>query len=72
MRLRLSPTDSEIRKVDILEMNHPIFSEPTLGAVDGDDFYCVANSHGRVMRQSRDSILKGQLTPPAIVRIRLK
>jgi sugar lactone lactonase YvrE len=71
VRLRLSPTDSEIRRVEVLEMNHPMFAEPTLGVVVGDDFYCVANSHGRVMRLSRESLLKG-LSPPAIVRIRLK
>jgi len=72
LRLQLSPTGLEIRKVEILEMNNPAFEEPTLGVVVGDDLYCVANSHGGVLRRDAETVSKRLLSPPAIVRVRLK
>lgn len=53
----------------ILAANLESFDEPTLGAVHGDDFYFVANSHwNRFDRQNR---LPDGLTGPIVLKIRL-
>ncbi len=44
LRISVSPDASRIERVEILESNHEIFPEPTLGVVVGDDFYYVGNS----------------------------
>jgi tetratricopeptide (TPR) repeat protein len=35
---------SEITRFEIIDRNHPNFNEPTLGVIDGKNFYYIANS----------------------------
>lgn len=60
------PTISQHR---ILAANLPAFDEPTLGAVHGDDFYFVANSHWN--RFDRENRLPEGLSGPVVLSIRL-
>jgi len=72
VRLHLADGGLEISKVEILEMNNPAFEEPTLAVVVDDAVYCVANSHGGVLRRSRETVAAGTLSPPAIVKVSLR
>lgn len=47
IRLDLTPDGLGISRGRILEMNHPDFDEPTLGAVAGDALYFTADSQGQ-------------------------
>jgi len=44
LRLFTDTAASAVSRGEILEMNNPLFSEPTLGAVTDDGFFYVANS----------------------------
>ena len=44
VRFRLGKTQSNIHGMDILEANNPLFEEPTLGVVVGEELYYIANS----------------------------
>lgn len=44
LRLQVDIPGKSVRRVDVLQMNHPAFVEPTLGAVVGKELFYVANS----------------------------
>ncbi len=44
VRLTLDPRANGVESATILEMNNPLFAEPTLGTVVGDDYFFVARS----------------------------
>jgi hypothetical protein len=45
VRVVLAPDGRAVRRIDILEANHPLFEAlPTTGTIAGDDFYFIANS----------------------------
>jgi len=44
VRLYLSRDAGRVERAEILEMNHELLAEPTLGVVVGDAFYYVATS----------------------------
>jgi streptogramin lyase len=44
IRARLGPGGDRITAVEILEINHPLYREPTLGTVVGAHFFYIANS----------------------------
>jgi hypothetical protein len=44
VRLALSPDGTALQGATVLEMNNPLFLEPTLGVVVKQDFFYVANS----------------------------
>jgi len=69
VRWDLSPGGDAIISATVLAMNLPQFDEPTLGAVLGDSFYFVANSHWN--RFGRDNTLPGDLSGPIVMRIDL-
>ena len=52
-----------------LEPEIVLFDEPTLGAISGDDFYFVANSHWN--RFDRDNQLPGGLSGPIVMKLSL-
>ena len=65
----LSDDGLAIETAEILAMNLPEFDEPTLGAVVGDEFYFVANSHWN--RFDEDNNLPEDLTGPIVLEIKL-
>jgi sugar lactone lactonase YvrE len=44
VRLKMAPRQKEIVDVQVLEMNHPLFGEPTLGVIKGNTLLFVANN----------------------------
>mgnify|MGYP000275862022 CR=1 FL=1 len=44
LRIAIDVPGKTIRRVEVVQMNHPAFDEPTLGVVVGRDFFYVANS----------------------------
>ncbi len=66
LRISVDTAGMKVTRVEILEMNHPAFDEPTLGAVTGRDFYFIANSQWE--RYSEDGkVRKGALLRPPLV-----
>jgi len=65
----LSADGTAIESAEILAMNLPQFDEPTLGALVGDDFYFVANSHWN--RFDADNNLPEDLSGPIVLKIGL-
>ncbi|MBS1507505.1 MAG: hypothetical protein JSS79_12740 [Bacteroidetes bacterium] len=43
-RYYLTSSLDQISRFDVIDRNHPAFGEPTLGVLDGDTFYYIANS----------------------------
>jgi sugar lactone lactonase YvrE len=66
---RLSRDGTAIIEARVLAANLPAFDEPTLGAVHGDDFYFVANSHWN--RFDRDNRLPDGLAGPIVLKLSL-
>lgn len=66
---RLANDGRVIRETRILASNLPMFDEPTLGAIHGDDFYFVANSHWN--RFDRDNRLPDGLSGPIVLKLGL-
>ena len=66
---RLSQDGTTITDSRLLAANLPAFDEPTLGAVHGDDFYFVANSHWN--RFDQDNRLPDGLTGPIVLKLSL-
>ena len=46
LRLRLAADGFGIERAEILEMNHPLLDEPTIGKVVGDRYYFIGASQG--------------------------
>jgi hypothetical protein len=70
-RLTLDPAGERVVKGEILEMNDPRFSEPTLGMVVGDAYYFVANSQWGMF--DKDGVLAPveRLKAPIILKVPL-
>ena len=56
VKMTLSPDGSRITAGRVLEMNNPLFDEPTLGIVADGAFYYVADSQGGKFRKSPDKV----------------
>ena len=66
---RLSQDGTTITDSRLRAANLPAVDEPTLGAVHGDDFYFVANSHWN--RFDEDNRLPDGLTGPIVLKLSL-
>ena len=66
---RLSEDGTSIVEARVLAANLPAFDEPTLGAIHGDAFYFVANSHWN--RFDRDNALPDGLSGPIVLKLSL-
>ena len=71
VRLHLSRDMSRVERLETIEANDPLFDEPTLGVLVGDNFYLIANSQWATIDE------KGQLAPadklkePTVLKIKL-
>lgn len=73
LKLDLSPDGRAVSGVEILESANPLFDEPTLVAVTGDEIYFVANSHWPIFGgggEPDEEALKNW-RPPDILRLPL-
>ena len=66
VRLKLGPGQKEISEVEVLEMNHPLFGEPTLGVIKGHALLFVANNP--ISKFLDDHELTGLPTPVILQR----
>ncbi|HEX8368759.1 MAG TPA: hypothetical protein VF604_09470 [Pyrinomonadaceae bacterium] len=58
VRFYLNASGDRAMRADILESNHPLYRVPTTGALDGGNFYYLANSQLRSFDEN------GKLPPP--------
>lgn len=66
---QLDESGLEVTGHRLLASNLPVFDEPTLGVVRGDDFYFVANSHWN--RFDSENNLPDDLAGPVVLKISL-
>lgn len=72
LRLHLDDGAERVTSVEVLELGHPSWSEPTLGTVVGDDYYYVANSQWDRFDQNAELPAIEALAEPVILRIDLR
>lgn len=70
-RLFLDASGDGIERAEILEMNNPHFSEPTLGVVVGEAYYYVANSQWGMFEPGGRLAPAARLAGPIILKIPL-
>lgn len=72
MRLALTQDGTGVKTATILEMNNPLFNEPTLGVVAGKDFVYVANSQWGSFDKGGVLWPIEKLKEPTILRVKLE
>lgn len=70
--IELSPDGTRIARARILEMNHPVFDEPTLGTVVDGVFYFSANNQGHRYHDVKNPPKPEDLKDAVILRVDLK
>jgi sugar lactone lactonase YvrE len=70
--LELSPDGTTIARGRILEMNHPVFDEPTLGTIVDDVFYFSANNQGHRYHDVKNPPKPEDLQDAVILRVDLR
>lgn len=58
VRLDLSRDGTRITRATIVEMNHPLMDEPTLGTVVGDEYYWIGASQGNKFESAPPQVEK--------------
>jgi sugar lactone lactonase YvrE len=71
IRLTLTDDGRALAAVRIVEMNHPLIGEPTLGVVVDDTLYFVADSSGTAFRKAKGDLSAATLTVPPILKLKL-
>jgi WD40 repeat protein len=66
----LDPGFTKITGCKILEANHADFNEPTLGVLNGDDLYFIANSQWELVND-KGELEKEKLREPVILHLKL-
>lgn len=72
IRLVLNPEINRIERVEMLEANNPVFDEPTLGVLDKDSFYFIANSQWGAIDRKGQLASTDKLTEPKVLKIKLR
>ena len=71
VRLRLDATGRHITTVDVLESNHPDYSGPIQGAIDGGAFFYVANSQFGLTNGETGAFAADRAKPTVVLRLPL-
>jgi sugar lactone lactonase YvrE len=71
VRIRLTEKVDGVEAVDVLDLAHPEYDQPTLGEVVGGDFLYVANSLWGAWDRDGNLVEGRKLSPPVILRISL-
>jgi len=72
VRVFLNADSTKIEKLQVLEVNNPLFNEPTLGVVVGNLFYFTANSQWSAVDQKGQLLSPENLKGPIILKLRLR
>ena len=71
IRLPLNKALDKVEKLEVLEANHALFDEPTLGVLAGDMFYYVANSQWGAVDNKGQLAASDLLKDPVILKTKL-
>ena len=71
IRMMLNDNQEEIASWEILESNNPLFNEPTLGVVNGSNFYFIANSQWEFYGKNGVILPQVELQKPTILKLNL-
>ncbi len=69
--VRLSISNDKILASETLEANHPDFEEPTLGVLDGEILYFVANSQWNKVNEKAE-LAHDKLRPTVVLKLSLR
>ncbi len=70
VRFYLNPALDRVERLEVLERRNPIFNIPTTGAVAGSEFYYIANTQLRNLKDGK-ILSREQLRPVQILKVRL-
>lgn len=71
VRAFLNPAMNRVERLEVIEANHPLFDEPTLGVVAGDKFYFIANSQWGSVNEQGQLAPADKLKQPLILKAKL-
>jgi hypothetical protein len=71
VRIEFADNFRSVKRLDVLEVNHPLFNEPTLGVVANKQFYVIANSQWAMIDDKGQLTHPEQLKEPVIIKIPL-
>jgi len=71
IRLALAEDRERCTSLEVLEANHPLFDEPTLGVVITGDFYFIANSQWSKVDDSGNAAPDSDFSDAIVLEIRL-
>ena len=71
VRLELADNFRSVKRLDVLEVNHPLFNEPTLGVLVKKQFYVIANSQWAMIDDKGQLTDTEKLKEPVIIKIPL-
>jgi len=71
IRLSLNEKRSAVKKLAVLEANNKLFDEPTLGVLDGNAFYYIANSQWGMIDDKGKLAAEEKLKDPVILKLSL-
>lgn len=71
IRIYLNNQRDKVVKWETLEANNPLFDEITLGVIDGDNFYFIANSQWNSFNKDGSIFPMDKLKKPVVLRIKL-
>jgi hypothetical protein len=72
VRMRLSETLDRITGIDVLDQDHPLYSNPTTGAIVGDWFYYIATAQFEKFDEEGNLAPWEELSDTYILRLRLE
>jgi hypothetical protein len=72
VRLFLTKDGEKTARFEILESNNPVFDEPTLGVLRGNEFYFVANSQWNLLGDGGQLKTPEKLQNAQVLKIRLR
>ncbi|HEX8250314.1 MAG TPA: hypothetical protein VF599_19225 [Pyrinomonadaceae bacterium] len=72
VRFHLNESGDRAVRAEVLESNHPLYKVPTTGALDGGNFYYIANSQLRSFDESGKILAPAKLQNVTILKLDLR
>jgi WD40 repeat protein len=72
IRLHLSETLDQITAIDVLDQDHPLYSNPTTGAIAGDWFYYIATAQFEKFDEEGNLAPWEELSDTYVLKLRLE
>ncbi|HEY6802087.1 MAG TPA: hypothetical protein VI306_00785 [Pyrinomonadaceae bacterium] len=71
IKMTLSKDLGRFNRFEIIEVNNPVFDEPTLGVLVKDEFYFVANSQWGMVDETGKLAPEEKLKDPVVLKVKL-